>query len=213
MSRSQLYEAIVLRTYDVGEADRFCILLTREAGRLAARARAVRKPRSHMGGALLPLKHITVMLTETNGGYLVTSAAVHKDSPDAAAGVASFAVAEQGVELLLSLTEEEEALPGIFDQTLHFLRLTTIAPSGNLVLGYTLRLLRMMGLLPDAEHAEYFRNLSTEESSFIAAAIGNSLSELPPLASRERLQRLCLQFLEGQISAPLRAPAVVAALA
>ena len=58
MAHSESVEAVVLKTYDVGEADRFCIVLTKERGRIAARARGVRKLTSKMGGSLLPLHHV-----------------------------------------------------------------------------------------------------------------------------------------------------------
>ena len=66
MPQSQTYEALILQSHDVGEADRFLILFTRERGRLAARARAVRKPKSKMGGSLLPLKLATWVTSDRN---------------------------------------------------------------------------------------------------------------------------------------------------
>ncbi|MBU1911666.1 recombination protein O N-terminal domain-containing protein, partial [Patescibacteria group bacterium] len=48
MPHSQTYNSIILKAYDVGEADRFLILFTREKGRMTARARAVRKLKSKL---------------------------------------------------------------------------------------------------------------------------------------------------------------------
>lgn len=52
----QLYEdeAIVLRTYKLGEADRIITLLGREHGKIRAVAKGVRKPTSRFGGRLEP---------------------------------------------------------------------------------------------------------------------------------------------------------------
>jgi len=44
--------AFVLRTYAVAEADRVCVLFSREEGKVRAWARGARKPRSRYGGAL-----------------------------------------------------------------------------------------------------------------------------------------------------------------
>ena len=64
MSRTRSVEAIILRTIDIGDADRFCILFTKEAGRKGARARGVRKTMSRLGGLLLPFRHLRIDLAE-----------------------------------------------------------------------------------------------------------------------------------------------------
>jgi recombinational DNA repair protein (RecF pathway) len=58
MSHAQTFEAIVLKTYDVGEADRLCILFTRERGRVMARASGARRLKSRLGASLLPFHHL-----------------------------------------------------------------------------------------------------------------------------------------------------------
>ena len=45
MGRLHLCEALVLKTYDIGDADRLCILLTNTRGRIAVVAKGVRKNR------------------------------------------------------------------------------------------------------------------------------------------------------------------------
>ena len=45
-------EAIVLRTYRVGEADKVVVFLTRQHGKLQGLAKAARRPRSRFGGSL-----------------------------------------------------------------------------------------------------------------------------------------------------------------
>lgn len=45
-------EAIVLRTYRVGEADKIVVFLTRELGKLRGMAKGARRPRSKFGGSL-----------------------------------------------------------------------------------------------------------------------------------------------------------------
>ena len=74
MPKSQELEAIVLQTHNVGEADRFCILLTKERGKIPVRARGVRKPKSRMGGSLLALQRIQVTVHEGSAGFMVTAA-------------------------------------------------------------------------------------------------------------------------------------------
>ncbi len=128
MPHSQSFEAIVLQTYDVGEADRFCILFTRERGRIAARASGARRLHSRLGGSLLPFRRVAVELKEGSGGWIVCG--VSRWSVDHAMGVACnaptnniavFSALEEGIELLLRLVTDEGALPDVFDVTLSFI--------------------------------------------------------------------------------------------
>ncbi len=57
-------EAVVLRTYRLGEADKIVSLFTRQMGRLKAVARGAFRPKSPYGGALEPLSYLRVQLFE-----------------------------------------------------------------------------------------------------------------------------------------------------
>lgn len=53
-------DALVLRTYKLGEADRIVVLLTRDRGKKRGVAKGVRRSRSRFAGALEPLTHVRV---------------------------------------------------------------------------------------------------------------------------------------------------------
>jgi DNA repair protein RecO (recombination protein O) len=57
-------EAIVLRTYRLGEADKIASLFTRQMGRLRAVARGAFRPKSRYGGSLEPLSYLRVQIFE-----------------------------------------------------------------------------------------------------------------------------------------------------
>jgi len=57
-------EAIVLRTYRLGEADKIASLFTRQMGRLRAVARGALRPKSRYGGSLEPLSYLRIQLFE-----------------------------------------------------------------------------------------------------------------------------------------------------
>lgn len=61
-SRSYRAEAIVLRTLDLGEADRILTLLTRHFGKLKVIAKGIRRPTSRLAGYAEPLSHATFQL-------------------------------------------------------------------------------------------------------------------------------------------------------
>jgi DNA repair protein RecO (recombination protein O) len=60
-------EAILLRTYAVGEADQILVFLTQGEGKLRGRAHGSRKSRKRFGGALQPLSHVRVHYFEREG--------------------------------------------------------------------------------------------------------------------------------------------------
>jgi DNA repair protein RecO (recombination protein O) len=60
-------EAVVLRTFRYGEADRILHLYTAERGRVGAIAKGVRRVKSRFGGRLEPLFRVNLVLHEGRG--------------------------------------------------------------------------------------------------------------------------------------------------
>jgi DNA repair protein RecO (recombination protein O) len=61
-SRTYRAEAIVLKTLDLGEADRILTLLTRHFGKVKVIAKGIRRPTSRLAGYAEPLSHGTYQL-------------------------------------------------------------------------------------------------------------------------------------------------------
>ena len=64
-------EAVVLRSYPLGEADRLVSLLSRSMGRIRGVARGARRPKSRFGSTLETLSHIQVWFYERETRELV----------------------------------------------------------------------------------------------------------------------------------------------
>jgi DNA repair protein RecO (recombination protein O) len=64
-------EAVVLRSYQLGEADRLVSFLSRGLGRLRGVARGARRPKSRFGAALEPLSFIRIWFFERETRELV----------------------------------------------------------------------------------------------------------------------------------------------
>src|SRR5512132_1426199 len=64
-------EALILRTYKLGEADRIVVFLTRERGKKRGVAQGARRPRSRFVGVLEPLTRGTVQYYERENRELV----------------------------------------------------------------------------------------------------------------------------------------------
>ena len=67
-------EAVVLRTYKLGEADRIVVLATAAHGKVRAVAKGVRKTKSRFGARLEPLSHVALQLYEGRNLDTVTQA-------------------------------------------------------------------------------------------------------------------------------------------
>ncbi len=205
MARREQLSAIVLRSFDVGDADRFCIFLTREHGRIAARAKAVRKTGSRMGGSLLPFHRIVLDLTESSTGFIVTGAQLARGfSPTS--DIRSFAAAHEASELLMNLLQDEDPLPEVFDAFEAFLADHLQAPEAAYQ-AFTFHLLYLLGFLPELENVSAFGVCGEEEQTFIAAAIqGECLeSSLPTL---KNVRVIATTLLSEHITNPMRSPEI-----
>ena len=102
-------EAVVLRTHNLGEADRIITLLTRGRGRVRTVAKGVRRTRSRFGARLEPFMVVDVQCYEGRNLDTVTQAetlapygdAICRDYPAYTAATVMVETAEQ-------LTEEHE---------------------------------------------------------------------------------------------------------
>lgn len=95
-------KAVVLRTYDLREADRIIVMMTAEHGKVRAVANGVRKMSSRFGARLEPLSHIDVLLNQgknldtVNQVDLVTSArGLYEDLDKLTRGLAMLEAVDQ----------------------------------------------------------------------------------------------------------------------
>ena len=209
MSHSETLEAIVLHVRDVGEADRYVVLFTKERGRLALRARAVRKLKSRMGGALIPFHHVRVAVKKTSAGNIAAGAA--PVSINDQSSLRTFADASQGFEVLLRLVQDGEPLPAVFNASIAFLK-ACAEEVPHASLAYTFRLLDILGLLPAEAELVGREALSGEEREFLHLAREGYFLRVPSLQNARKLLRVRDRYLQEQLSSPLRAPGVAAAM-
>ena len=155
--RSYKTEAVVLRSFRLGEADRVLHLYTLDRGRVGAVAKGVRKTKSRFGARLEPLSHVELVLHQ-GGGELqtVTGAELVRSHHEAREDPYRLGVGLVGVEAMLRLFPEQEANERAFRALVRFLdlvdglgpvdrRMTSLDP---LVLSFQLKLLWLSGYLP-----------------------------------------------------------------
>lgn len=206
MPHSQSFEALVLKTYDVGEADRLCVLFTRERGRLLARASGARRLQSRIGSSLLPFHHLCVELKEGSAGWIVVGVVTRGNQGNQRTDVQQFIHLEEGVELLLRLVTDEGTLPDVFDVTQQFF-LHADHPHASLT--YTFSLLHLLGLLPGETEITALQQLTVPEEGYLRVCRSGQFSAPDASCDLARLYQLRSMILEDHIHAPLKSAAVL----
>jgi DNA repair protein RecO (recombination protein O) len=156
MSRSYTTEAVVLRSFRFGEADRVLHLYTRDRGRVGAVAKGVRKTKSRFGGRLEPLSHVELVLHHGRGELdTVTGASLVRPHDRARTDSYRLQIGLIGLEAMLRLFTEQEANDRAFLALTRFLDAldeTSPRPAraalDPLALSFQLKLLWLSGYLP-----------------------------------------------------------------
>lgn len=106
-------EAVVLRTWQLGEADRIICMLTRNNGKVRAVAKGVRRTSSRFGGRLEPFSHIAVQLAEGRGSLEVVTQVETLHAADLGSDYERFTAGQVMVEAAERLVAEDRvpALP------------------------------------------------------------------------------------------------------
>jgi DNA repair protein RecO (recombination protein O) len=154
--RTYKTEAVVLRSFRLGEADRVLHLYTLARGRVGAVAKGVRRTRSRFGARLEPLSHVEISLHQ-GAGELQTVTGVDLARSHRAAREQPYrlGVGLVGAEAMLRLFPDPEANPRAFEALTRFLDLLDdVAPRPRqavldpLALSFQLKLLWLSGYLP-----------------------------------------------------------------
>jgi len=150
-------EALVLRTYRLGEADKIASLFTRHLGRLRAVATGAQRTKSRFGGTLEPLSHVRIWVFERENRDLLRLNSVElvesffDMQKDYRLQVAAQYIAEVAERLL----PEREVNERAFRLLLAVLR--ALKRSGEInrsLLYFNFWMLRLGGVLPDLERCE-----------------------------------------------------------
>src|SRR5437773_9727077 len=154
--RSYTTEAIVLRSFRLGEADRVLHLYTAERGRVGAVAKGIRKTKSRFGGRLEPLSHVELMLHQGSGELqTVTGVQLIHHHQTARDDYYRLSVGLVGAEAMLRLFTEQEQNERAFTALTRFLDVLDELPQtaerpalDPLALAFQLKLLWLSGYLP-----------------------------------------------------------------
>src|SRR5688572_5571676 len=153
-------EAVVLRSFRLGEADRVLHVYTADRGRVGAVAKGVRRTKSRFGGRLEPLSHVELMLHQGSGDLqTVTGADLRASHHESREDPYRLAAGLIGAEAMLRLFTDQEANERAFTALTRFLDRLDVIPSlepakpalDPLVLSFQLKLLWLSGYMPHLE--------------------------------------------------------------
>jgi DNA repair protein RecO (recombination protein O) len=160
-------DALVLRTYKLGEADRIVVFLTRDRGKKRGVAKGARRPRSRFTGALEPLTEVQVAYFEKERRELVglnyaetRRSPLKFDNQDALGIVSYFA------ELLDECAQEADADDRLYRLGASMLDALAVgAPVEPLARYFEYWLLRLQGVYPESRGS-----LSDAAMAFLAGS-------------------------------------------
>jgi DNA repair protein RecO (recombination protein O) len=148
-------EALILRTYKLGESDRIVVFLTRDRGKKRGVAKGARRPRSRYHGALEPLTRAGVAYYEREHRELVRLNYVEPTrSPLAAVGTAGLSDSALGHVGYFAELIDEWAPEAHADERLYRLGSSVVdavaagAPVEKLARYFEYWLLRLQGVYP-----------------------------------------------------------------
>ena len=177
-------EAVVLRSFRFGEADRVLHVYTLARGRVGAVAKGIRKTKSRFGARLEPLSHVELMLHEGSGELqTVTGVELLQSHRAAREERYRLGIGLVGAEAMLRLFTEQEANPRAFQALTRFLELLddTTPTAGRpaldpLALSFQLKLLWLSGYLP---HLTSCANCGAQDVALIgySPAAGGAVCE------------------------------------
>jgi DNA repair protein RecO (recombination protein O) len=162
-------EAVVLRTYRLGEADKIASLFTRHWGRLRGVAAGAQRPKSRFGGTLEPLSHVRLWLFERENRDLLrlNSAELIESFFEMQKDYRVQVAAQYLVEVTERFLPEREVNERAFRLLLAVLRGMKRAGEINRPLLYfNYWLLRLGGFLPDLAHCARCQRALQEETGY-----------------------------------------------
>ena len=183
-------DALILRSYKLGEADRIVVFLTRDRGKKRGVAKGARRPRSRFTGALEPLTEVRLAYFEKERRELVgINYAETVRSPLSLATGDALGCVSYVAELLDEWAQDAHADERLYRLGASMLEaLAAGAPVEPLTRYFEYWLLRLQGVYPEGRGT-----LSDGAMMFLAASRGTAPHRVAELPTGSRV----LKELEG----------------
>lgn len=167
-------EAFVLRTYSLAEADKICVFLTREMGKVRGVAHGARKLRSRFGSSLEPFTEVALTYYHKEGRELVSVSncdIVLSHFDCAARDVETAGAFSYMAELLVEFLPEHEANERLYRLVKAVLEaIETQSDTRRALRYFECWLLRLVGFFPDLSMCPACgERIAEEDATFLTA--------------------------------------------
>jgi DNA repair protein RecO (recombination protein O) len=192
---------IVIRRFNLGEADRIITFLTPDHGKLKAVAKGVRRIKSRMAGHLELFGEVELMLARGRNLDIITSARLIRDASNITYDSAGLAHGYMFAELIDRLVEEGVSHPELYAGAAEaFTELGLPDASYQLLeLFFKLRLVSELGYRPELAQCVVCHRSDAESEYFFVSSVGGIVDRtcttdrrLPISASSIKFWRLLL---------------------
>jgi DNA repair protein RecO (recombination protein O) len=144
-------EAVVIRTYPLGDTSRIAVLYSREFGLVRGVAKGARGPKSRFGAGLEPLSVVDVVLYRKDGRDLDLLSKIDVIEDWRVSDLVRVAHAQAALELVDRLVPEVEPEPRLYDLLRRALTALAVAPADHLpsiTLAFQLHAAALLGYAP-----------------------------------------------------------------
>lgn len=141
-------EAVVVRTYKLGEADRIVVLFTRDRGKVRAVAKGVRKTSSRFGARLEPTSHVALQLYEGRELDTITQAESLESFRTLRDDLERITRSASMLEAVDHMTQEREPNTKLYTMLVGALRTLAAHDHPLIVPAFFWKLLALEGLRP-----------------------------------------------------------------
>jgi DNA repair protein RecO (recombination protein O) len=148
-------EAVVLKQFDLGEADKIITFYTKDYGKVRAVAKGVRKSRSSMSGIVLPFTYNYMTFYQGNSLDRINQVKNIFSFSKLREDLTKMAYASFVAELIEKVGLENDPNQALFSlllSTLHQLLKTEVDELKYIELAYKVRILAILGIKPELEH-------------------------------------------------------------
>jgi len=141
-------EAVVIRTYKLGEADRIVVLFTRDRGKVRAVAKGVRKTSSRFGARLEQASHVALQLYEGRELDTITQAETLDNLRELRDDLDRITRSASILEAVDQMTQEREPNPKLYTMLVGALRTLAAHDHPLVVPAFFWKLLALEGYRP-----------------------------------------------------------------
>ena len=143
-------ESIILKTADLGEADRLLIIYTKEFGKIRVVARGIKKLESKLRYHLEPLSHSQLILIEGKSIRIVKDAILINEFLKIKKDLEKTKIAQEIAELIdeaIAGEEKDEKIWELLTTTLH--QLNVGGSTSHIVRDFRANLIKLLGYDPE----------------------------------------------------------------